>query len=543
MSSAQRSPSTSAPSRSLDEVATVTDRTIPALLDDAAARYGDRTWLRTDHTEVTFRGAREQIRSVAQALTAAGVRRGDLVVLTARNEPRYLLTILAATTLGATAVPTNPRGTEAELAGLLTQVRGHARVIVTDDGLISMVRRAKASAGAGAEIIDVDAIVSDRPSLEAQPPSIPGGSPVRETDVAIMIPTSGTTGRSKLVMQTHRAYTMAGEGFPYWMQLSTVDRLMTSLPLFHTNALAYSTMGSLTCGAGLILLPRFSASDFLDSARRHGATSFNAIGAMFEFLMDQAPTPDDSDSPLENCYCAPAPPKHRHLEIERRFGISIVCGYGMSESLYGMSWRPGTRPFGTLGEPRQHPTLGEVNSARVVDSAGHAVAKGQIGELLLSNPTVTPGYYGLPDETAAAVRDGWLHTGDLVTENTDGTYTFVARQKEVIRRRGENLSPAEVEGALLAHPDVDECAVVGVNAGQSEEEIKAYVRLVDGSDELPQDLATWVSQRLAAFKVPRYWQFVTELPYTPTGRVAKHQLPVDGYQYDLAPIRGTGTLT
>lgn len=521
----------------------MTDRTIPALLDEAAARYGDRTWLRTDHTEITFRSAREQIHSVAQSLVAAGVERGDLVILTARNEPRYLLTILAATTLGAAAVPTNPRGTQAELAGLLTQVGNHARVIVTDNGLIGTVRRAKASASVDATIVDVDDIVSDRPSVEAQPTCITDGSAVRETDVAIMIPTSGTTGRSKLVMQTHRAYTMAGEGFPYWMQLSAADRLMTSLPLFHTNALAYSTMGSLTCGAGLILLPRFSASGFLDSARRHGATSFNAIGAMFEFLMDQAPTPADSDSPLVSGYCAPAPPKDRHLEIERRFGITLVCGYGMSESLYGMSWRPGTRPFGTLGEPRQHPTLGEVNSVRVVDSAGQDVMEGQSGELLLRNPTVTPGYYGLPDETAAAIRDGWLYTGDLVTENTDGTYTFVARQKEVIRRRGENLAPAEVEGALLAHPDVDECAVVGVDAGQSEEEIKAYVRLADGSAALPQDLARWVSQRLAAFKVPRYWQFVAELPRTPTGRVAKHRLPADGHQYDLAatPLRGNLT--
>ena len=140
----------------------------------------------------------------------------------------------------------------------------------------------------------------------------------------MLIPTSGTTGRSKLVMQTHRAYAMAGEGFPYWMELTAADRLMTSLPLFHINAPAYSVMGSLACGAGLVLLPRFSASGFLDAARRHGATEFNAIGAMLEILMRQPVRPDDADNPLRLCYTGPAPERDRQEEIERRFGLRIV---------------------------------------------------------------------------------------------------------------------------------------------------------------------------------------------------------------------------
>ena len=130
------------------------------------------------------------------------------------------------------------------------------------------------------------ALLLDVDELAGEPTELPTDEVVAD-DVACLIPTSGTTGRSKLVAQTHRAYVMAGEGFPYWMQLSSTDRLMTSLPLFHINAQAYSTLGSLACGAGLILLPRFSASGFLDSARRHGATEFNAIGAMLEILMRQ----------------------------------------------------------------------------------------------------------------------------------------------------------------------------------------------------------------------------------------------------------------
>ena len=148
------------------------------------------------------------------------------------------------------------------------------------------------------------------------------------------------------------------------------------------------------------------------------------------------------------------------------------------------------------------------------------------GELLLRNPVLTRGYYGLPAETAQAfTEDGWLHTGDLVTVDPGGLYTFVARKKEVLRRRGENLSPAEVEEVLGAHPDVLECAVVGVASELSEEEVKAFVVPAPGRRPDFADLRAHTAARLAAFKVPRYWQLIEELPRTPTARVAKHRLP------------------
>ena len=217
---------------------------------------------------------------------------------------------------------------------------------------------------------------------------------MRPDDVAVLIPTSGTTGRSKLVMQTHRAYAMAGEGFPFWMELTAADRMLTTLPLFHVNAPAYSVMGSLACGAGLVLAERFSASTFLDTARRHGATEFNAIGAMLEILMRQPERPDDADTPLRLCYTGPAPERDRQLEIERRFGLRIVVGYAMSESPYGLIWPRGTRPFGTLGSVRQHPELGTVNEARVVDESGAVVGPGGTGELAAAQPGADAGLLG-----------------------------------------------------------------------------------------------------------------------------------------------------
>jgi carnitine-CoA ligase len=237
---------------------------------------------------------------------------------------------------------------------------------------------------------------------------------------------------------------------------------------------------------------------------------------MLEILMRRPERPDDADNPLRLCYTGPSPPEERQLEIERRFGLRIICGYAMSETPYGTVWPRGTRPYGTLGKVRQHPTLGVVNEGRVMRD-GEPAAKGEIGELQLRNPAVMKGYWGMAEETARVLLpDGWLRTGDLVRDNGDGTYTFIGREKEVIRRRGENLSPAEVEEALMSHPDVAEAAVVGVPSALSEEEVKAFV-VLDGTAE-PAAVRDW------AFKVPRYIELVDELPHTPTGRIAKHQL-------------------
>ena len=455
--------------------------TIPELFEGAVADAPGRVWLRYEDQTFTYAQARARIGGAAAELAERGARPGERVLVTARNDPETLFCWLAAMYLGAILVPVNPRLSDAERDGIAGQVDA---VIDLEDPL---------------------------PAGEAEPPD-PVPAP---GDPAVLIPTSGTTGRSKLVTQTQRAYAMAGEGFPWWMGLTSEDRLMTSLPLFHINAPAYSVLGSIAARAGLVLLPRFSASTFIESARRHGATEFNAIGAMLEILMRRPERDDDADNPLRLAYTGPSPPRERQLQIEERFGLRIVCGYAMSETPYGMIWPRGERPFGTLGKPRQHPTLGHVNDARVVD-----------GELQLRNPAVMKGYWGMPEESERVLLEGgWLRTGDLVRANDDGTYTYVGRTKEVIRRRGENLAPAEVEEALASHPDVLEAAVVGVPSELSEEEVKAFVVVDDGADLAA--IRDHAAGRLAAFKVPRYIEAVPELPYTPTGRVAKHELPRD----------------
>jgi carnitine-CoA ligase len=484
-------------------------RTIPLHFRRVVESVPERTWLMAGDATFTYSDALGKVEQAASWLRAAGVGPRARVMVTARNTAEYLLSWLALMEVGATQVPVNPASTAAEMYGLVKQIA--PALVVTDPSL--------------AATLPGDVSVVNVEELFAGPADGHGPASVDERDVAVMIPTSGTTGSSKLVMQTHLAYVMAGEGFPYWLGLGADDRLMTSLPLFHINAPAYSVLGSMAARASLVLLPGFSGSTFLDSARRYQATEFNSIGAMLEIIMRQPPRPDDAENSLRLCYTGPSPTRERQLEIEARFGLEIVCGYAMSETPYGLVWRLGTRPYGTLGSPRQHPTLGHVNDARVMDD-GRLVSARETGELELRNPAVMAGYFEMADETAAVIVDGWLRTGDLVTANGDGTYMFVARKRQVIRRRGENLSPTEVEVVLERHPDVAEAAVIGVPSELSEEDVKGFVVPAGRSVDF-RALREFAALHLAPFKVPRYIEVVDELPHTPTGRIAKHRLPTE----------------
>jgi len=498
--------------------------TIPELVDAAVSEVPDKEWLLYGDLTYTYRAARLQAGRAASALAELGVGRGDLVLATASNRPEYLFLWLAVMYLGGIFVPADPRASGAELAGLARQAA--PALAVSDRELPAEVAEALERAGGrGIAYVD-DLLASDSPTATGPGPSQPD-------DPAVLIPTSGTTGRSKLVTQTQRAYAMAAEGFPWWLELTADDRLMTSLPLFHINAPAYSVLGSIAARASLVLLPGFSASTFIDSARRYEATEFNAIGAMIEILMRQPERPSDADNPLRLCYTGPSPTEERQLAIERRFGLRIVCGYALSETPYGLVWSRGERPYGTLGSPRQHPTLGRVNEARLVRD-GQQVDAGEVGELQLRNPAVMKGYWGMPAETSRVLLpEGWLRTGDLVRDNGDATYTFVGREKEVIRRRGENVAPAEIEEVLMLHPDVVEAAVIGVPSELTEEEIKAFVVVRDGTEDNLADIREWAAGRLTRFKVPRYLERVAELPHTATGRVAKHRLARERTEREL----------
>jgi crotonobetaine/carnitine-CoA ligase len=483
--------------------------TIPELVAWRAAQTPSTPWLFYESDSWTLADVAEKVDRMAVGLAERGVAHGDRVAIVLGNEPDALFAWLAANALGAIAMIVNPALKPPEVEGLFSLVS--PRVLVSNETHAH--------------------VFSNETRARAIPPSALAehgrGAPrvvVRPDDVAVLIATSGTTGAPKAVAQTHRAYTLTAEAFPSWLGLDARDRLLMALPLFHINAQAYSTMGALGAGASLAMLPKFSASRFWTEAKRLGATELNAVGAMVRILM-RTPPHGDRDHTLRACYAALALPEAEHRAFEERFGVAMTVGYGMSETTFGTVWPRGAAPrYGTMGTLRQHPRLGAISRARVVRDDESDARDDEVGELWLASPATMKGYFGSPRETEAAIVDGWLRTGDLVRRDADGWFTFVARKKEVIRRRGENVAAAEIENALCAHASVAEAAAIGVPSELGEDEIVAYVAPRSGMMIDVDALRAFLRERLADFKVPSVIHVRDALPHTATERIAKHLL-------------------
>jgi crotonobetaine/carnitine-CoA ligase len=483
--------------------------TFSEFLAQGAQRWPDEPWCRTPDGESTRAEMYADARRCVGGLRALGVAPGDHVVIVLPNGLDFVRAWLGVVLTGAVSVAVNPKAAASELAAVVEETGARLVVAPADTPVPASVTR-----------VDVADICTGEP---AEPAVCTPDQP------ASYIQSSGSTGRPKFIIETHGMYTMAAEGYPYWLGLTADDVLLTTLPLSHLNAQAYSTLGSYGCGVRLVLLPHFSASTFWETVRDTGATVFNAIGAMVEILMARDPSPVERDHRLRYCYSAPAPHRERHEEIEERFGFRLVIGYALSESPYGLI-SPVDEPiaYGSMGRPRQHPRLGQINSARIVDPAtGDDVATGEAGELLLRNPATTPGYFGMPEESAAVLRDGWLRTGDLARADEAGNLYFAGRVKEMIRRRGENLSPADVEVVLDAHPAVSSSAVIGVPSPLTEEDVKAFVMVRPGEQVSAEELRDWCAEQLPPYKRPRFLEFVESWPLTETQKIAKKQLPTE----------------
>jgi crotonobetaine/carnitine-CoA ligase len=336
--------------------------------------------------------------------------------------------------------------------------------------------------------------------------------------------TSGTTSRPKGVLVRHAAYTETGDSFPGWIGLTGRERLWACLPLFHINAQAYTLMASLAHGHAVVLSERFHASTFWSDARRLGATSVNVVGAMVAILARQ---PQDSwvDSALRTMYAAPAPAPDERSALELRFGLRIIGGYGMSENTFGCIENAASRTKTlSIGRPRQPASGAFTNELRIVTPGMAEARPGELGELLFRNPVMTPGYWNAPELTERLLAGGWLRTGDAGHADASGDVFLDGRYKEMIRRRGENISPSEVEQALLSHPAVTAVAVFGVPSDLSEEEVAAVVVLGAAAQATAEELRQWAARSLAPYKVPATIAFRGSLPMTPTMRVAKDAL-------------------
>jgi crotonobetaine/carnitine-CoA ligase len=472
----------------------VTSPTVPSLLRRAAERFGEAPAIITREGTESFTELHRAAAAAAAAYRERGVSPGDRVLLMVRNSAPAVHAWLGAIYAGAIPAAVNP------------ELTGPEREYVVND------LEPKVTLG------DADLKMLATSGAHAPPPETDASS------VAAIVYTSGTTSRPKGVMVRHAAYTQAGLAFPAWIGLGRQERLWACLPLFHINAQAYSLMSALAHGHSLALTDRFHASSFWQDARELQVTSVNVVGAMMAILARQ-PASTWCASSLRTIYAAPAPAPAERQNLETRFRVRITSGYGLSENPFGCVESPTSREkAGSVGRPRQPVSGAFINELRILRAGGIEVGIGEEGELCFRNPVMTPGYWNAPEITRATLVDGWLHTGDLGHQDADRDVFLTGRSKDMIRRRGENIAPAEVEDALISHPAVSAVAVLGLPSDLTEEEVVAVVVLADGQHADEAELQAWAAKSLAPYKIPSRIVFRSTMPMTPTLRVAKELL-------------------
>lgn len=468
--------------------------TIPDLMRHAARTYGTREFLRFPDTSLTFDAADTQSDRLAAALTGQGVRPGDRVAIMLDNVPEWPLSWLAILKAGAIAVPVNVRYQAADLAHVLDD-SGAVLTLTTDD-------HAAINPGPCHDPRSLIRQAGDRSPLVT----------VKADDVANFQYTSGTTGFPKACMLTH----------DYWLRTAQIvaDQAGLRPDDVVIIAQAYSYMDpqwvTVLCLAGgipLVVLPRFSASGFWNSAREHGATLTYVLGTMPLLLHKQPPHPRDRDNRMRLVLCSGIPPE-LHRTFEERWGAPWRELYGSTESGPDL-----VVPVGA------DDTVG--TGAMGVAPPGKEVELDDNGEILVRGVPMMKGYWNHPEATAHAFRGGWYHTGDLGIRDDHGYVRHAGRLKDMVRRGGENISCAEVERVLTQHPAVLQAALVPIPDDLWGELPKAFLQLRPGhapDARTAMEVIEHASGRLARFKIPAYVEFVESFTLTPSARIEKRHL-------------------
>jgi fatty-acyl-CoA synthase len=445
---------------------------------------------------LTYRQLHERACRLAAALRGLGVRRGDRVAYLGPNHPSFLETLFASGLLGAALVPLNTRLTDAELSYQLT-----------DSGTGVLIHGQPTGATAPA--------LHHRIALEAEyEPLLAGvGEPVEEpdepvdgADLAMIMYTSGTTGRPKGAELTHANLTWNSLNVLVDHDLSADEVTLLTAPLFHTAALNMNCLPTLLKGGTLVIEPGFDPGRVLDLIERHRVTLLFGVPTMYDALAAHPAYRTADLSSVRSLMCGGAPVPEATARAWQKLGLSFVEGYGMTEASPGVLLS-GIPQFFT-------------------DVRLDSPAPGEPGEITVNGPNVVRGYWGLPGATASAFGDGWFRTGDLGQTDDEGRIRIVGRVKDMFISGGENVYPAEVESALRENPAVADCAVIGVPDAKWGEVGQAFVVLADGAagvsgDELVDSLAT----RLAKYKIPKSVVVLPELPRNASGKLVKSRLP------------------
>jgi crotonobetaine/carnitine-CoA ligase len=499
----------------------VGDRTVAGVLQSGARRHPERALLVYDdgsgeHLTLSWAAMAKRTDAVAAELERRGIGAGDRIHVHLPNRPEFVLVWFAAARLGASIVPTNLASPAPEIAYVIEH--SGACCSVTDADGRAVTEAAWDATGTRGQIVECEADglmgLTDGEPVAAVPHN--------SAELGVLY-TSGTTSRPKGVRITHANYVYVGEVVAGALRMRPDDRVLIVLPLFHANAQYYTTMSVLVTGATLILSRRFSASRFAEQAIAHGATLSSLFSAAVRMILAKEPAPHWRSTPLRAIIFGQNLSLGELSLWDDRLGIPLVQLYGMTE---------------TIGPPLINPLFGDARRTsigrttlgyrcRIVREDGTDVVVGEPGQLLVQGEpgvSLMAGYLDDEAATAAALRDGWLATGDIVRLDEDGLVTFVDRDKDLIKRAGENIAASEVESVLRDHPEVHDACVIGVPDAMRDEAIAAFVVLHAGAATTEDGIVAWCAERLASFRVPTSVEFVQELPRTAVGKIQKHVL-------------------
>ena len=482
-------------------------------LRERATRTPERKALHFEGRGWTYGDLQRDIEDAAGRMAGLGVAAGDRVAFLGHNQPMFLIALFACARLGAIFTPLNFRLTGPELSFMLGD--SGARALIVDEAHFAVI----APHAGGLALLP-----AERPETWGEPAPAPHRR-AAEDDVALIMYTSGTTGRPKGAMLSH--------GNLWWNNVAALlasdvlanDVTLVAAPLFHIGGLNVTTLSALQKGAEVILHRSFDPGRALADIASHRVTTMFGVPAMFLFMAQHPAFPAADLTSLRLLLVGGAPSPLPLLKTYLERGVSMQQGYGLTETSPMVSLLAPEHALAKVGSSGRTPPFVEV---RAVDGEGRALAAGAQGEILVRGPNVFKGYWGLPEATAKALdAEGWLHTGDAGFVDAQGFVTISDRIKDMIISGGENIYPAEIESELMRHPAIAEVGVIGEPDPTWGERVVAVAALKPGRHLTLEALRTFAQERLAAFKLPKRLEIVAALPRNTTGKILKQKLRED----------------
>lgn len=501
-----------------------------SILDRAASNWGNKCGWIFDESDAkyTFAEIKNYVEKMEKVLKKLGVCKDDKIALMLPNVPEFPVSWLACGYIGSVMVPISYKAKKYDASYLLTHAE--TKIVITESQKVELLNEIRETENNPFKIMTIDKKSNQADyylndlmkSLSSENYS---KSEIFSENLINIQYTSGTTGKPKGCMLTQHywiniARKIKSKPFP---GLENADVMLTAQPFNYMDP-QWNTMASLISGATLIVLDRFSPSTFWKKIRKYKVSFFYCLGSMPALMLKMPESSEDKKHYVKRIGCS-AIPLNLHEELENRWGVPWFEIFGMTETGYdiSMTYEEQGKFVGTgaLGRPV------EDREARVVNEEFKNVPRGKTGELILRGKGMMEGYYKNPEATNEIFERGWFHTGDLAKMDKNGLLYIVGRQKDMIRRSGENIAAAEVESAIMSHPDVKVAACIPVEDDVRGEEVKAYIIPVDQEEDQNSfaiKLSRYCEEMLSKFKIPRYWELVEELPVTPSERIAKHIL-------------------